>query len=99
MIKLLIRFKPFALALSYALVILAGVTFGAPKYAKLVNLKNRHAALVAENNAYSQQIHLLKRNQERLLTDPDFFIKVFRENLGYVGYNELQFNIHEPNPR
>jgi len=97
--KILTRFKSFALTLSYASLILAGIMFCAPKYAKLNNLKNRLAMQERENEACVQQIHDLKRKQDRLQNDPDFLIINLREILGFVGPYEFLINFHGPKPR
>jgi len=100
MTKQLTRFiKHAALALSYALVILAGVMFCAPKYDKRNNLKDRLNAIERENEEIQQKIHDTRRKQERIQNDPDYLDKEVREILGEVGPYVLVVNFLEPAPQ
>ena len=98
MTKLLIRFKPFALALSYVLFALASVMFCAPKFAKRDNLKNLYTLQKDTIDACSQEITVVKRNQDRIQNDPEFFIRILHDN-NLIGPYELRVNFHEPKPQ
>ena len=97
--KTLIHFRFVALTLVYALVILAGVMFCAPKYAKFKNLKNHLATLERENEACSRKIHDTRRKYDRIQNDPDVLDQEVREILGEVGPYVLVVNFPEPKPR
>ncbi len=80
MTKLLTHLKKIALVLAYALILLAGISYGAPKFAKLANLKSRHQALEGTLDQRTLAVRELKHNQDRMKNDPDFVEQILHEN-------------------
>ena len=78
--SILIVLRKVALLAAYVCVIVAGVSFGVPRWHKLSQLKKQHASLQATIAEREKSLAMLKRNRDRMNSDVLFVEMILHEN-------------------
>ena len=86
--------KRFAILASIILLVVAGVTVFVPKYHTMCGLESRSRYLRAQVESKQRDIHTIRENQGRLLTDPEFVARIAHQNRR-VFPNEVVFVFNE----
>ena len=84
-----------ALVAAYAAIIVAGVSFGVPRYNKLTRLKAQNANLKEAVEQREQAVRKLKQNQERMQWDP-YFVELILHQNNRIRPGEIVFHFIEP---
>jgi len=88
--SLIKNLKWFAILASVVLLAIAGMTIFVPKYHTMCGLESRCRYLRAQVENKQRDIHTLRENEGRLLTDPEFVTRIAHQN-HRVFPNELVF--------
>ena len=86
-IKILLR---IAIAASIVLVLVVAKNVFLPKYHQMCGLENKCHSLRGGVEAKQREIHQIRENQGRLLSDPEFVARIAHQNRR-VFPNELVF--------
>ena len=70
-----------------------------PQYQEYIELQRRQAALEMEFRLEQEKLKYLKRNQERMQTEPQFVERVAREELGFTKPGETLIKFVESDRR
>ena len=85
--------KIFAKALvfaAFAAVLAGGYHFVQPKFEQMKKLEAQRNEAIRKNDAKQRDIDILKRKQQRLASDPDYVVRILREQKR-IKSNEILF--------